>query len=106
MPPVSHPRAPMFSFALALSVVILLGHLCGTTNLWIGVAAVIFVTCTALVLPRNPRLAWCIAHLAVVALGWFSFTGQAENNLAVLRAADLGSFLDGQPGDTNSSRDS
>jgi hypothetical protein len=87
----------MFSFALALRGGILPAHLCARTNLWVGIAAVTFITCTALLLSRNARLASCIAHLAVVALGWVSFAGQAENNVAGLRAADLGSFRDGQP---------
>jgi predicted membrane metal-binding protein len=36
-------------------------------------------------------------HLAVATLGWVAFAEQAESNTASLRAADRGSFLDGQP---------
>jgi competence protein ComEC len=86
----------MFSLALALSAGILLANFCWRPALWIGIAATAFTLSAAVLVSYRPRLAWCIAHLSVIALGWLAFVGQAETTAADLHAADLAAFLGGQ----------
>lgn len=88
------PRAPMFSLALALGCGILVADACWRPPLWIGIAAAVFMASAGILLSRMARLAWIIAHIAVVALGWLAFSGQAERS--AIETPDLGSFTGGQ----------
>ena len=95
VPSVSHPRAPMFTMAVALAAGILLANFCWRPPLWVAIAGIVFSVAAALVISRNARLAWCVAHLPLLALGWLAFVGQAETSAAELHGANLGDFLNG-----------
>src|SRR3954465_5625107 len=86
----------MFSLALALGAGILFAHVCWRPPIWIAIAATVFTVSAALLAVQRPRLAWSMAHLSVVALGWLAFVGQAETAAADLHVADFAQFLDGQ----------
>jgi competence protein ComEC len=86
----------MFSLALALSAGILFAHVCWRPPIWIAIAATVFTVSAALLASTRPRLAWSIAHLSVVALGWLAFVGQFETAAADLHLANVSHFLDGQ----------
>lgn len=96
-PTVAKPRAPMFSFSLALISGILLAHFLWRPPLWIGVAATVSAVGAALVVSHRPRLAWLIAHVGVVCLGWVAMVGQAGQQAEEGDFALLAPFLNGQP---------
>jgi competence protein ComEC len=91
------PRAPMFSFALALATGILLAHFLWRPPIWIGIAATVTVIGAALMVFRRPRMAWLIAHLGVVCLGWVAMVGQSGQQVADNNLDRLTPFLEGQP---------
>lgn len=90
----AHPRAPMFTFALALSAGILLGHFVWRPPIWVATAATVMAIGAALVLSRRARLAWMIAHLGVVCLGWTAMIGQTGQGVVANRTNDVAPFLD------------
>ena len=87
----------MFSLALALATGILLANFLWRPPLWIGIAAVVFTLSAAVLAAPRPRLAWSIAHLSVIALGWLAYAGQAESGAAALPLADVAPFTEGPP---------
>jgi competence protein ComEC len=86
----------MFSLALSLGLGILLANYCWRPPLWVGIAATVFTLSAAILVSKNARLAWCIAHLSLIALGWLAFVGQTETSAADLHSAEVATFLDGQ----------
>lgn len=92
----THPRAPMFSLSLALGTGILLAHYFWRPPSWIAVCATVVAISAALMISRRPRLAWLIAHLGIVSLGWVAMVGQQGQQTAEDRLDQLGPFLDGQ----------
>lgn len=87
----------MFSLALALGAGILLAHFLWRPAIWIDIAAVVFTLSAAVLASPRPRLAWSIAHLSVIALGWLAYAGQAESAAIALPVTELVPFTDGQP---------
>ena len=94
VPDVRHPRAPMFTLALAFCAGIILAHFCWRPPLWIAIAATVFVASAALACSKRPRFGWVIAHLAVIALGWTALSGQLESQAA--STPNVSDFLEGQ----------
>jgi competence protein ComEC len=92
----AHPRAPMFTFALALSAGILLGHFLWRPPIWISISATVFAVSAALMLSRRPRTAWLIAHLGIVCLGWTAMIGETNQRVADDHFDQVAPFVDGQ----------
>ena len=92
----ARPRAPMFSLSLALAAGILLAHSLWRPPMWIAVAATVFAVSAALLLARRPRVAWVIAHLGIVCLGWTAMIGQTDQRVADNRFEQVAPFVDAQ----------
>ncbi|HVZ17011.1 MAG TPA: ComEC/Rec2 family competence protein, partial [Terriglobales bacterium] len=93
---IAHPRAPMFSLSLALASGILLAHYCWRPPLWIAIAATVLFVGAALLILRRVRLAWLIAHLGIICLGWVVMLGQQGRQIAQNTLSQIGPFLEGQ----------
>src|SRR5581483_1320298 len=91
---IAHPRAPMFSLALALASGILLGHFLWRPPIWIAIAATVMAVSAALIVSRRVRLAWIIAHLGIVCLGWAAMIGQTTQRVADNRMNEVAPFLE------------
>ena len=91
---IAHPRAPMFSFALALAAGILLGHYLWRPPIWVAIAATVMAITAALLLSRRVRMAWAIAHLGIVCLGWAAMIGQISQGVAENKVNEVAPFLD------------
>ena len=94
---IAHPRAPMFTFALALASGILLGHFLWRPPIWIAIAATVFAVSATLMLSRRPRRAWLVAHLGIVCLGWTAMIGQINQRVADDQFGQVAAFVDAQP---------
>ncbi len=86
----------MFSLALALGAGILLAHFLWRPPIWIGIAVVVLTLSAAVLAAPRPLLAWSIAHLSVIALGWLAYAGQAESAAATLPVNQIAAFTEGQ----------
>jgi len=93
----AHPRAPMFTLSLALAAGILLAHYCWRPPMWIAMAATVMSISAALMVSRRPRMAWLIAHLGIVCLGWTAMIGQTDQRVAQNNLSQVAPFIDGQP---------
>ena len=64
--------------------------------MWIASAATVITISAALVVHRRPRMAWMIAHLGVVCLGWVAMVGQQSQQASENRLGEIAPLLDGQ----------
>lgn len=87
----------MFTLSLALAAGILLAHFLWRPQLWIAVAATVMAISTALLLSHRPRLAWLIAHLGILCLGWTAMVGQTAQSAAESSFNRIAPFFDQNP---------
>jgi competence protein ComEC len=86
----------MFSFALALAAGILLATFLWRPPLLLAIGLAVFTVAAGMLTAKRPRLAWCVAHLSVMALGWLAFAGQTETSAAERLAVNIFPFLNGE----------